>query len=58
MNLEPHGHNRIGTDQIKQLPYCGSFARRSTPQKFKIALENGWLEDYLSFGMVAFQGLC
>ena len=29
-----------------------------THRKFNIAPENGWLEDYLPFGRVAFQGLC
>ena len=30
----------------------------NTHRKFNIAPENRWLEDYLPFGRVTFQGLC
>ena len=30
----------------------------STPWKFNIAPENGWLEDEFPFGIPYFQGLC
>ena len=30
----------------------------STPPKFNIAPENGWLEDVFPIGMTYFQGLC
>ena len=32
--------------------------KNSTPWKFNIAPENGWLEDEFPFGIPYFQGLC
>ena len=51
MNLKPHGHNRLSHRlvpiKLSSFRTVAVLPGRSTSQKFNIALENGWLEDYI-----------
>ena len=38
--------------------YLDPFNCKFTPQKFNVAPEKWWLEDYFPIGKVPFQGLC
>ena len=55
MILQAHG-SWIDTSRFHPWKQCSHL--ESTPWKFNIAPENGWLEDEFPFGIPYFQGLC
>ena len=49
---------RRGPIRPKKMKNTKNMSFFSTPWKFNIAPENGWLEDEFPFGIPYFQGLC